>query len=152
MKPPSHDPIQSLVQAFGNLSKADWRKTTRWGVKSSEIRTLLTIRELYDRNPDKVVTVSELSKSLQVTSPTVTQIINGLIKGGYLRRSVHPEDRRISEITLTEQGDRLARQAAADIHAIFGGLYEHLGADRSEQLAALLNEAYVYLRSTRPPS
>ena len=152
MNPTSHEQINALVQAFGNLSKADWRKTTRWGVKSSEIRVLLTIRERYDQQPDKAVTVSELSKILQVTSPTVTQIVNGLIKGGYIRRSVHPEDRRISEITLTEEGDRLARQAAADIHTIFGGLVEHLGAERSEQLAGLLNEAYDYLKASRRQS
>jgi len=152
MNPASQELINALVQAFGNMSKADWRKTTRWGVKSSEIRLLLTIRERYDQQPDKAVTVSELSKTLQVTSPTVTQIVNGLIKGGYIRRSAHPEDRRISEITLTEQGDRLARQAAADIQTIIGGLVEHLGAERSALLASLLNEAHAYLKASRPPS
>ncbi|WP_309121834.1 MarR family transcriptional regulator [Paenibacillus sp.] len=141
----SHDEITSLINAFSNISKADWRKTTRWGVKASELRVLLLIKERTDQGEPKT-TVSELSKMLQVTSPTVTQIVNGLIKSGYIQRSAHPQDRRSSEITLTDTGVGLAEKAMKDIRATFGGLVDHLGKEQSEQLVRLLNRSYAYLR------
>ncbi|ASS75407.1 hypothetical protein CIG75_10675 [Tumebacillus algifaecis] len=143
----SNENAAQLMEVFSRFAKADWRKSTRWGLKASEVRVLLAIKKRNDQGMDRGISVSELSKILQVTSPTVTQMINSLIKGGYILRSIHPTDRRISEITLTEKGEQIAQEAMSEFRAIFTGLIDHLGKEQSDQLISILNQAIDYLQN-----
>ncbi|MCR2805209.1 MarR family winged helix-turn-helix transcriptional regulator [Paenibacillus soyae] len=140
--------ITELMDVFTRFAKADWRKSAKWGIRASEARVLFAIQN-NSRMTGKPTTVTELSKYLQVTSPTVTQLVNALIAGGYVIRAIHPEDRRISEITLTDKGESLARQAADEYRRMFSGLIEHLGEEQSEQLVALLTQAFDYFQGLK---
>ena len=55
------------------------------GMRSGEIKTLLRIRELSDENG---VRVSEVSNSLRITPPSLTQVLTGLEKNGLIGRQV----------------------------------------------------------------
>ncbi|TCP57903.1 DNA-binding MarR family transcriptional regulator [Tumebacillus sp. BK434] len=135
-----------LMEMFSRFSRSDWRRTTKWGLKASEIRVLLAVKERQDRGYDRGTTVSELSKRLKITSPSVTQMINSLIKEGYIERTAHPTDRRVSEITLTEQGREMANTAHDAYRVLFNGLIDHLGREQSEQLIDLLHQTFAYFQ------
>lgn len=65
-------------------------------------------------------TIAELAAAEQVTSPTMTGIVAGLIRSGLARRRPHPTDRRASVITATAKGRRLmerGRQHRVDVIA-----------------------------------
>src|SRR4051812_50157922 len=49
-------------------------------------------------------TLAELAAAEQVTSPTMTRIVDGLERSGLARRAPHPGDRRGSIIPATAQG------------------------------------------------
>ncbi|WP_281888261.1 MarR family winged helix-turn-helix transcriptional regulator [Paenibacillus sp. YYML68] len=149
MNQPSQQHITELISTFSKLAKADWRKTTKWGIKASELRVLLAVKDRTDHNEQQMTTVSELSKVLEVTSPTVTQMVNALIKEGLVERTVNRTDRRYAEITLTDKGSHMAEQARVEIRSMFAGLVEHLGEAQSQQLVHLLNEAYGYFKQAK---
>lgn len=138
-----YDSVNKLIEVFQRFGKADWRKKTMWGVKASEIRVMLCIKEnnLLDANG---TTVSFISKKLQVTSPTVTQMINSLLAGDFVIRTNDSKDRRIAYITLTEKGEKFAQKFADFYHAYFKGLIDHLGQEQSETLILLLDQVFQY--------
>ena len=55
--------------------------------------------------------LSQISQGLMLENPTVTGLIDRLEKSGYVKRSDHPNDRRVYLIYLTEKGKKVANKA-----------------------------------------
>jgi len=139
-----YENMDALIEAFQQFSKINWQKPTLWGLKPSEIRVLITIKVGVEREGKKGQTVSDLSKLLKVTSPTITQMVNSLMAQGYAVRTTDTQDRRISEITLTDKGKHLADMALAKTRETFKGMIDYLGKEQSDDLMQLLNGVYSY--------
>jgi DNA-binding MarR family transcriptional regulator len=88
--------------------------------------------------------ISEISQFLQVTPPTITQIINVLEKDGLVERTIDPEDRRAVKIKLTPEGLKVTAKARLAFSETFLGLIDFLGEEESEQLANLLSKVQQY--------
>ncbi|OXM82974.1 MarR family winged helix-turn-helix transcriptional regulator [Paenibacillus rigui] len=134
---------QELMRAFRQFGRASWQHRSVDGMKSSEMMTLFCIRR--HMKPDSSgMKVSEISGLLQVTSPTVTQMINSMEEQGLVERAMDPSDRRAVRVKLTDKGEQLAAKMSETMSASFNGLVEHLGEEQSRQLAVLLNKACEY--------
>lgn len=140
--------VTNLIEVFHKFSKAEWRKKKLWGLKASEVRLLICVKKSTDRN-ENGIKVSEISKGLEVTSPTVTQMINSLIDSGYVIRSTDSNDRRMTKITLTEKGDELAQKAIEGYYNLFSGMFNHLGKEESDHLIRLLNDVFQYFETVK---
>src|SRR5437588_4266527 len=134
---------QKLLRAFMQFRRAEWHQRSIAGYKPSEIKVLFCIKKgMGSSTPE--IKVSEISKRLHVTSPTVTQLIKGLEASGLIERNIDPEDRRSVGIKLTEKGEMITQQAAAAFEESVNGLIEYLGEEQSNQLAELLLKAFRY--------
>lgn len=134
---------QRLLRAFMQLNKADWHQSYIDGYKPSEIKLLLCIKRQVKLTSHKMK-VSELSKILHVTSPTITQLLKGLEADGLIARENDPLDRRAVGITLTARGELVANKAAEAFFTSINGLIDYLGEEQSDQLAELLTKVYIY--------
>ncbi len=115
------------------------------GCKQSEVGVLFLLK--HTRKPGcHEMKVSEISKMMHVTSPTVTQILKGLEANELIERHLDPADRRSVGIALTERGEEIAKQAENALLTSFQGLADYLGDDQSNQLADLLLKASHYFR------
>jgi DNA-binding MarR family transcriptional regulator len=135
--------IRSLILTFEKFAKTDWRKQSMFGIKSSEIKVLLRVKDISEQN-EHGVTISDISKSLMVTSPTVTQMIKSLGQNGLIERSVDAHDRRVADIKLTAKGEDVVQQAIKHKIAKYTGLIDSLGKEQTEQLISLLDQVYDY--------
>ncbi|QGQ94046.1 MarR family transcriptional regulator [Paenibacillus psychroresistens] len=135
--------VKRIYDSFDRFAKAEWRKKTFWGMKPSEVRALVSIRDI-SRKSDNGATVSEISKWLCVTSPTVTQIIKSLSSNGCIIRSTDSKDKRTTEIKLTEKGQQIVQKATESFNSLFSGLIDVLGKEQSDTLVSLLNQVYAY--------
>jgi DNA-binding MarR family transcriptional regulator len=120
------------------------------GCKMSEIGVLLLISK-----QSKSIKVSEISKMMHVTSPSITQVLKRLEANGLVERHVDPADRRTVGITLTEQGEAVAHRAHETFSTSFHGLIDYLGEEQSSQFASLLYKSSCYFNekmSTMPQS
>ena len=134
---------QKLLKSFMQFRKTGWHDKKIAGYNPSEFKVLATIRHgANDLNAE--MKISEISKLLQVTPPTVTQIINTLEKDGLVERMVDPEDRRAVKIKLSEAGMEATEKARKVFSQTFLGLIDFLGEEDSEQLANLLSKAHEY--------
>ena len=134
---------QRLFRAFMQFNKVEWHQRTIAGCTPGEIRVLFCVKK--GAKPEAhEIKVSEISKLLHVTSPTVTQMLKGLEANGLIERRIDPTDRRAVGITLTKKGEIVTVKAADTFYASFDGLVEYLGEEKSDQLAELLSETFHY--------
>jgi DNA-binding MarR family transcriptional regulator len=136
---------QKLMRAFMQFNRAEWHQRSIMGYKPSEIKVLFCIKRGGKPGTGES-TVSEISKLLHVTSPTVTQLIKGLEIEGLIERTTSLADRRVVGIKLTEKGEKVTQQARQDFIGSFNGLIEYLGEEQGEQLAELLLKAFNYYK------
>ncbi len=134
---------QRLLNAFMQFGKVGWHQHTVAGCKPSEIRVLFCVKK-GKRSDTPEMKVSEISKLLHVTSPTITQLIKGLEANGLIERNIDPHDRRAVGIKLTEKGEMVTQRAAETFATSLNGLIEYLGEEQSNQLAELLLKVTCY--------
>jgi DNA-binding MarR family transcriptional regulator len=134
---------QKLLRAFMQFKKAEWHQRSIEGCTPSEIRVMFCIKR--GVKPDThEIKVSQISKHLHVTAPTITQLLKGLEAHELIERRVDPTDRRAVGIQLTKKGEMVTQKAEEAFSTTFHGLIEHLGEEQSNQLAELLSQVSHY--------
>lgn len=73
----------------------------------------LTLNYL-NENPD--VTQKELAEAVFKDTASITRIIELLVKAKYLKRNIHKEDRRKSNLIITEQGQAVIKAASVVVN------------------------------------
>ena len=93
--------------------------------------------------------VTDLSERAEITKQSMSALVDHLVVGGYLERSVDPEDGRAKIIRRTERGMLLEQNARASIVALKEEWASALGAERlAECLAFLLDLAELLDRQS----
>ncbi|MDT6985934.1 MarR family winged helix-turn-helix transcriptional regulator [Streptomyces lusitanus] len=108
-----------------------------YGISRGEFDVLAALRragEPYTLSP------RQLSAGLMLTTGGMTGRLDKLEGAGLLRRSPDPHDRRGLQVTLTEEGLRLADEAVGAGAAEQSRALAALGPERAAQLADLLRE------------
>jgi len=83
---------------------------------------------------------SELAEKLEVTRPSVTTLVQKLIRMGYVKKVQSEEDRRVYHIVLTPKGEQF-NQMHTNVHRLIAQkLTENLNAAEAQQLSALLQK------------
>ncbi|MEW5785942.1 MAG: MarR family transcriptional regulator [Bacillota bacterium] len=134
---------QELQSAFLQFKRLHWKNRTVAKLKPSEAMVLFCIMENADPGTCGIK-VSEIGKELKVASPTVTQLVNGLEKNGYVERTIDADDRRVVRVSLTDKGEAVLKEVAAVFFSLFQELANHLGEEKSRELAALLSEVFAF--------
>lgn len=139
---------RELLQAFMLFNRQNWRHHRTGSGKFSEMQVLMCVKFKSKGDPNEIgLKVSDISRILKVTSPTVTQLINGLEAGGLVARKEDPEDRRAVRITLTEEGEKTAQREISAFTDRMAGLVNYLGNEESKQLTMLLKKAGMYFKN-----
>ncbi|MBM4418016.1 MAG: MarR family transcriptional regulator [Chloroflexi bacterium] len=116
-----HRAVARLLAALGPMTHCALREKVRPGGNLS-MPQFITLRAL----SDSPKTSSDLARTLGISRPTVTRLIDGMVRKGLVARQVDSADRRSSCIALTEAGHEVQRvaRAQADDHlaALLSGL------------------------------
>ena len=103
--------ITDFGQAITMFDPFRFRAWAELGLTTAQLRVMFLLRE----NPG--VTAGELAARLSVTPPTISGIVDRLVRLGLVRREDDPADRRLVRNYLTDKGEdncgRLARGSEA---------------------------------------
>ena len=77
------------------------------GIEATPIQVML----LFFLQKNDGSSLTQISQGLMLENPTVTGLIDRLEKLGYVKRSDHPNDRRVYLVFLTEKGNKVAKKA-----------------------------------------
>jgi len=129
---------------FFQLAKASqagsgfWaKKVEHLGVTASQAMVLNFLAE-EDRIPSHV-----LCRKLQITSATMTGILDRLEKMALIERQPHPQDRRAIFVCLTAQGLSHAREINAIMVEANEAFLSQLGSKKSHDFRALLKQVWM---------
>ncbi len=95
------DFLKLLRQVHLRFTKFYSKKIACLRVTSPQYMTLMILHE------EGAQKMHDLADFLQVSTPTVTNLVDKLEAAGYARRSPHPADRRVFVIALTPEGTRV---------------------------------------------
>lgn len=137
-----------LYTALRQLHKTQWKQSIE-GNKPSEMTLMLCIAKRTEQGKEGLK-VSEISRFLSLTPPTVTQHINSLEGKGMVERTSDPTDRRVVRVRLTDKGMALTERAKAYMDSVFAELIQYLGEEESEQLAELILKVKQFIQEHPP--
>jgi len=101
-------------------------------VTTSQVVTLMSI---YEKN---TIRVGNLSKEMHVSPPTITGVVDRLVRGGYLRRTHDKQDRRAVNVELTNKGKRLVENFLSEINKRWYGILRRLTEEERENYLRIL--------------
>ena len=84
-------------------------------------------------------TIAELAEAEQVTSPTITRIVDGLELAGLAQRHPHPDDGRATLVRATSKGRRLMERGRRRRVDVLTSLLERLSKDEVDAVAQAAN-------------
>lgn len=102
------------------------------------VTELLAMGHLYH---DGELSPTQLAERLDLTTGSVTALVNRLVEAGYAERYPHPDDRRRLVISLTRPGTRT-------IAALFIGLRDATAAALAEASPTQRRTVAAFLRAT----
>jgi DNA-binding MarR family transcriptional regulator len=73
--------------------------------------TPIQVMLLFYLQKNNGLSLTQISQGLMLENPTVTGLIDRLEKSGYVKRSDHPDDRRVYLVHITEKGNKVANKA-----------------------------------------
>ena len=137
-----HDP-ETLEKAMGLYLRTagiidPFRMRTWKGLELTvtQLRVLFVLRQ----NPGAPAGV--LAERLRVTPPTVTGLVDRLVRSGAERREEDPKDRRLVRNVLTERGQEVLGEVEREGSTFLTELFERLSAEQFSGLVESL-EALV---------
>ena len=77
------------------------------GIEATPIQVML----LFFLQKNDGSSLTQISQGIMLENPTVTGLTDRLERLGYVKRSDHPNDRRVYLVYLTEKGNKVAKKA-----------------------------------------
>ncbi|HEY0759002.1 MAG TPA: MarR family transcriptional regulator [Acidisarcina sp.] len=126
--------VRQMVQA------SNFNRFQRAGLSATQFMTLNVV-------PQDGMTLSELSRRLNLSPATLNATVNSLEERELVRRTRDPADARKIIISATKQGEEMQNSASLEFHAFMAGLFAKMTRTRREGLLAGL-EQLVKLNET----
>ena len=106
------------------------------GINLSEMTLMGQTRAL-----DGSARMVDLANRLNVSKAAITKIVDSLERKGYLKRGADATDRRVSRISLTASGRKVAAKAGATFEAsMHAGFWDHLSKKETVELLKTLDK------------
>ena len=137
---------QKLFDVFGEFKKVQKNLFSYEGIRRSEFHVLMIICKLTKEN-QQGVKVLDISREMGIAPPSITLLVNSLVKDGYVERKTNEEDRRSVQISLTNRGFQVLNQCRQTIHTRLEGIVDALGIEKSNLFSDLLSEICQYFRN-----
>ena len=96
----------------------------------------LAILELLYRNGE--LKMSDMARSLNVTTAAMTGIVDRLFRDGYVTRITVPDDRRVIKIKLTSEGDKVTKNTIKHKRHLVTRIFSTLSHTEREEYVKIL--------------
>lgn len=90
--------------------------------------------------PEHVISTTELAKTLIASKGNITRLLDRMEADGLIQRKLNPNDRRISDIHLTEQGLNYFKEMAVSHEKWVDDIFNALSNQEMKELVFLLSK------------
>ena len=126
----------AILRTGRELQRVFDRFLSAKGLSQGRFLTLIVL----NRTPESPTTPSTLAEKVGVTRATMTGLIDGLTRDGFVDRVPHPTDRRKVHVQLSTSGQQRLEDILPDYYARIASIAAVLSPDEQVQLSALLQK------------
>ena len=108
-------------------------RSHRAGLSIPQFRALCFV-ERYDG-----ASLSAVAEHLDLSLPTVSRMINGLVERGYMQRRSSEDDRRHVSLSVRAKGQAVMRQARGATQDYLADQFQHLSSSQRQALCAAMD-------------
>ena len=119
--------VRQIVQA------SNFNRFHRAGLSATQFMTLNVV-------PEEGMTLSELSRKLNLSPATLNETVNSLEERGFVERKRDHADARKMIISATNKGKEMQNAASRDFHVFIAGLFARMSKARRDGLLAGLEQ------------
>ncbi len=133
---PAKDPLDRLIDStydFGRIM----RRLMIGGMGAGKGANLLQIHALFVISEQEGMTMTDFAKSLHVSSPSATSLMNRLVKMQWVERMHDDVNRKLVRLWLTPLGKRVLREKNERRREVLRHIFGMLTVAEQEQLARL---------------
>ena len=137
---------EDLLRSFGAVNKGlrQWVRSHMGAERGMTIGRAGVLLGLLERG--EPVSMSRLGAAQDLTPRAMTVLISGLEKEGLVRRARHPDDGRVTLVSLTAAGRSLAAQQLLPAGQQAAALFDDLSKQDRAELLRLLGEVMRHLQ------
>jgi len=136
MEPSSVKAMVTLLRTGSDLLTAFEKLLKGYGLSQGRFLILVVM----NRQPDELTTPSALAEKVGVTRATMTGLIDGLVRDGFIQRFSHDSDRRKQHLKLTDAARDLLESLLPDYWSRIHHLMSGLTKDEEKELTLLLRK------------
>ncbi len=96
---------------------------------------VVTLMRIYEKGTTRI---GALSREMRVSAPTITGVIDRLVRDGYLKRTHDKEDRRAVNVELTNRGKGIVGEVLSEIKERWYRILIHLTKEERENYLRIL--------------
>lgn len=134
-----------LMRVASDILEAYAAHLARNGTSQGRFSVLIML----DQNPRCDLLPSDLACKIGISRATVTGLLDGLERDGFVERRPHPEDRRALMVHLTEAGSAFLETMLPDHYRRIADLMSELDVAERRQLVGLLNKVATKVDAIR---
>lgn len=135
--------VTQLIQTFQHMRRGH-TSMPKMPIRKSEMFTLMQIKKACESNPEGII-FRDLATVLNLAPPTITPLINSLVKQQYVERIRNEADRRVVHIRLTDKGRTFLDKSEKHFNAGVQALVDHLGEKDTLELIRIVEKASVFM-------
>jgi DNA-binding MarR family transcriptional regulator len=125
------------IDSLGKLQTVLEADLAPHGLTMGDYEVLVHLSEAPDRN----LRMCDLARRLRLSPSGLTRRLDGLVRGGLVRREASEQDRRVMLATLTPKGVEVLTRAAPDhVAGVRRHFLDHLDRDEIRALATLFGK------------
>ena len=136
MEPSSVKASVTLLKIGSDVLTGFEKMLKNYGLSQGRFLVLIVM----NGQPGKLTTPSILAEKIGVTRATMTGLIEGLAKDGFIKRYSHSSDRRKQNLKLTDKGVSLLENLLPDYWSRIYNLMKGLTEKEERQLVQLLRK------------
>src|SRR5579864_8628273 len=125
--------VLDVVPAVMRPLRQQMRSHRAAGLSIPQFRALCFV-ERYDG-----ASLSAVAEHLDLSLPTVSRMINGLVERGYMQRRSSEDDRRHMSLSLRPRGQAVMRQAREATQDYLSDQFQHLSSSQRDALCAAMD-------------
>ena len=136
-----------FLRVASDVFAAQQKQLARFGLSDGKLSVLLQFL-LAAPAP---LSPSQLAERVGVTRATITDLVAGLVRDGWLQRSVSPQDGRMALLHLTEAGNKRLEQVLPSHFQQLQNLMQALAEQEKQDLVHLLTKISQNLSALQGP-
>ncbi|NPV69921.1 MAG: winged helix-turn-helix transcriptional regulator [Firmicutes bacterium] len=135
--------LSSLHESMMREMRALHEANPPWGLTMPQFRILFIVHK------HGKITPGELAAMLDVTAPTITDIVNRLAASGLLTKERSDQDRRVVYLSSTPAADKIMRDLFAQWSMTYLNLFRSMDAGQRDVVGRGLEELLAAIRRCR---